>query len=368
MDSIDEALAGGRLRINLAALGQNWQALRARTADRVETASNIKANGYGLGIEQVSVALYSAGCRTFFVAVPEEGVRVKKAVPAATVYILAGLLPGAADFYAANDIRPVLSSMPEVTEWAKAKAAGLATAAAIHVDTGMNRLGVSIDEAKALAADTATVNAIAPALVMSHLACSDEPQHPLNKVQLERFRAVRALFSGVPASLANSGGVFLGADYHFDMVRPGIALYGGDITTGAPNPMRPVVTLEARVLIVRDAPSNDSVGYGATRTLTRPSKLAVVSVGYADGYHRRTGAEGGPARVFVRGKFAPIAGRVSMDLITIDVTDVPGVQRGDWVELFGANVPVDEPANHAGTIGYEFLTGLGHRYHRVYES
>ncbi len=202
---------------------------------------------------------------------------------------------------------------------------------------------------------------------MSHLACSDEPDNPLNRQQLERFRAVAALFPGVPASLANSGGVFLGPDYHFAHGAAGHrALRRRCHQRRARIPMRPVVTLEARVLAVRDAQAGETVGYGATRTLTRPSlhrrRRRRLCRRLSPPHRHRDN----PARVFVRGRFAPLAGRVSMDLITIDVTDVPGVQRGDWVELFGAHVPVDEAAGHAGTIGYEFLTGLGRRYHRVY--
>jgi alanine racemase len=364
--TIDEASAGGRLRIDLGALAANWRSLAARTGPAVETAAVVKADGYGLGIEPVARALAAAGCRTFFVALPGEGIGVRNAVPSSVIYILAGLLPGAAPLYRDHDLRPVLGSPPEVSEWAAAKRQGLPTQAAVHVDTGMNRLGLSFAEARKLATDAAALSAVAPALVMSHLACSDEPTNPENINQLNRFGEVVGLFPGVPASLANSGGVLLGADYHFQMVRPGIALYGGEVVAGVPNPMRPVVTLEARVLMVRRASAGEAVGYGGTRALKRPSLLAVVGVGYADGYHRRTGTPENPARVFVGGRFAPIAGRVSMDLITIDVTDVPGVARGDWVELFGANVPVDEAAAHAGTIGYEFLTGLGRRYHRTY--
>ena len=360
-------LAGGRLTVDLGALAANWRSVAERVGPKVEASAVIKADGYGLGIVAVARALAAAGCRTFFVAVASEGIAVRAAVPDAVIYVLAGLLPGTAAAHAAHDLRPVLSSRAEVDEWAAAKRAGMPTNSAIHIDTGMNRLGLSMDEANALAADRDLVAAVSPSLLMSHLACSDEPEHPMNRTQVERFRSVRALFPGIPASLANSGGVLLGPDWHFDMVRPGIALYGGDIVAGVRTPMRPVVTLEGRVLLVRDAKVGETAGYGATRTFDRPTRLAVLGLGYADGFHRITGRAGsGSARAFIRGSSAPFAGRVSMDLITIDVTDIPGVARGDWAELFGPNLPIDEAASHAGTIGYEFLTGLGRRYPRRY--
>jgi len=239
--------------------------------------------------------------------------------------------------------------------------------AAIHVDTGMNRLGLSLTEARILAGRTDLLAAISPALVMSHLACADDPDNRTNAVQLERFREVRSLFPGVPASLANSGGVLLGPDFHFDLTRPGIALYGARASIAVP-PLANVVTLEARIAQVRDADAGETVGYGATETLKRRSRVAVLAAGYADGYHRLAGSSDARpgARVFLHGRFAPLVGRISMDLMAIDVTGIPEARRGDWAELFGPHVQVDEAAGHAGTIGYEFLTGLGPRYERIY--
>ena len=232
----------------------------------------------------------------------------------------------------------------------------------------MNRLGLTLAEARALSQQRSLLRAIAPSLVMSHLAVADAPEHPLNRKQLAAFRAVRALMPDYPASLANSAGIFLGPDYHFDLVRPGIALYGASAVAGVPNPMRPVVTAEARVLQVREAKSGETVGYGATETMKQPSRIAILAAGYADGYHRAAGSSDTRpgARVFIGGRYATLVGRVSMDLLAADVTDVPGVERGDWAELFGPHVPIDEVADHAGTIGYELLTGLGRRYERSY--
>jgi alanine racemase len=240
--------------------------------------------------------------------------------------------------------------------------------AAIHVDTGMNRLGLSLHEALTLARDPVLLAAVAPSLVMSHLACSDTPEHPLNLRQLALFREIRSEFPDVPASLANSAGVFLGQQYHFDLIRPGIALYGVGPVAGIENPMHTVVTAEARVLAIREAEAGETVGYGATETLTRPSRIAILAAGYADGYHRLAGSSDSRkgAHVMIRGEMAPLVGRVSMDLMAADVTDLPRAVRGDWAELFGPNVPIDDVAARAGTIGYELLTGLGRRYARTY--
>lgn len=365
--AINTDLAGGRLTIDLGALAANWRALIDRVGPSVGVSAVIKADGYGLGGPIVAATLARAGCRTFFVALPDEGIAVRAAAPDAAIYVLGGLLPGTAGTFASHDLRPVLNAPAEIEEWTAARRGGVTTQAAVHIDTGMNRLGLTAAEAATLAADKARVAGLGLALVMSHLACSDEPDHAMNATQRDRFREARALFPGIPASLANSGGIFLGPDWHFDMVRPGIALYGGDIIAGVPPPSQPVVTLEARVLQVRQANVGETAGYGATRRFDRPTTLAVVGVGYADGFHRITGrANTGAAHAYIRGGMAPFAGRVSMDLLTLDVTDIPGVQAGDWAELFGPHIRVDEAASHAGTLGYEFLTGLGKRYPRRY--
>lgn len=359
---------GGRLTVDLVSLAANWKALADHVAGGGHaTAAVVKADAYGIGLEQAGRTLSAAGCTTFFVALPEEGRRLRAVLPRAVIYVLNGLL-GGADAYAAADIRPVLGSVLEIEEWAAFRKKGGTTGAAIHVDTGMNRLGLTLHEVLDLRRDGGLLKTLAPDLVISHLACADTPDHPMNLRQLALFREVRAEFPGLPASLANSAGVFLGPDYHFDLVRPGIALYGAVAVQGVTNPMRSVVTLEARVLSVRDAEEGETVGYGATRAIKQPSRLATLSIGYADGYHRLAGAtdERPGASVWVRGQRAPLVGRVSMDLITIDVTHIPGVVRGDWVEMFGRHIPVDEVARHAGTIGYELLTGLGRRYARRY--
>lgn len=364
-----EAMAGARLTIDLAALAANWSLL-ARHAAAAETAGVVKADAYGIGLEPAARALAAAGCRTFFVAMPAEGVRLRAALPQAVIYVLAGLVEGSAAAFAAHDLRPVLNTPAELEEWAGLRDRGVRNGCAIHIDTGMNRLGLSLHEALALSRDPALLAAVAPSLVMSHLACSDTPEHPLNLRQLALFREIRAEFPDIPASLANSAGVFLGEEYHFDLIRPGIALYGVGPVAGVANPMRPVVTAEARVLAIREAEAGETVGYGATETLIRPSRIAILAAGYADGYHRLAGSsdQRKGAHVMIRGEMAPIVGRVSMDLMAVDVTGLPRAMRGDWAELFGANLPIDDVAARAGTIGYELLTGLGRRYARTYQN
>jgi alanine racemase len=360
----DPSLAGGRLTVDLDALVANWRALSDR-ARGAATSAVVKGDAYGIGLEPAARALAEAGCQTFFVALPEEGLRLRDAVRDATIYVLAGLVKGAAAAYEAAGLRPVLGSWPEIEEWATSRR-GTAGGAGLHVDTGMNRLGLTLAEARKLAEHRTLRDAVSPGLVMSHLACADTPAHPLNRRQLATFRAVRALFPEVPASLANSAGILLGPEYHFDLTRPGIALYGGAPAEGAA--LRTVVRLEARILQIRDEKAGETVGYSAAETLRRPSRVAIVGVGYADGYHRAAGSDDQHpgARAYLHGAAVPLVGRVSMDLTAIDVTDLPDAARGDWVELFGPHVPLDEVARRAGTIGYELLTGLGRRYARRY--
>lgn len=361
--------ACGLLTIDLAAIVANWREL-GRRADGAECAGVVKADAYGCGLEQVSAALATAGCETLFVANLAEGRRVRGAAPGAAVYVLSGLLPGTAAAFADANLRPVLGSLAEIAEWdAFVAAAGWSGGAALHVDTGMNRLGLDLEAAAALRGRVPHTHLT---LVMSHLACAETPEHPLVARQIAAFREVRALFPGVPGSLANSSGIFLGPDALHDMVRPGVALYGGNPTPGHLNPMRPVVRLDGRVLQVREVEAGDTVGYGATWTAKGDARIAVVGIGYADGILRaasgsddRLGAE-----VMVAGEPCRIAGRISMDLMAIDVTALPDdrPQRGDLVTLLGDEIGVDDLASHAGTIGYEILTSLGRRYRRIWRS
>ncbi len=369
------AEAGGILTVDLDALAANWRSL-ARRAAGAECAAVVKADAYGTGAARAVPALWNAVCRTFFTAQLAEGIALRKAVPHAAIYVLNGLLPGTEALYLAHDLRPVLGALPEVEAW-RAHAAGRSVPpAALHVDTGMNRLGLEVADALALGAAGA---GFPLALVMSHLACAEEVGHALTARQAQRFAAVRAAFPGVPGSLANSSGIFLDAALRHDVVRPGYALYGGSPLVGALNPMRGVVGLEARIVQVGVAEDGEAVGYGGDWTARGRRRLAVIAVGYGDGYPRALGSgddrPGGD--VLVRGVRCPIAGRLSMDLTTIDVTAVAGdlahgdlargdLARGDTVTLIGGELTIDRVAAAAGTIGYQVLTSLGRRHYRRY--
>ncbi|KAB2915094.1 MAG: alanine racemase [Hyphomicrobiaceae bacterium] len=359
------------LTVDLAALRANWARLN-QTSGRAECAGVIKADAYGLGLAPIARALTNEGCKTFFVATVDEGRAAREVQPGATIYVLDGLLPGAEAHYAGFDLRPVLSGLAEVRDWAAyGRARGHRLPAAIHIDTGINRLGMPDYEVELLAAEPGLLDAIDVTLVMSHLACADEPKNPMNAVQRDRFETLRAKLPPAPASLANSGGMFLGPAYHFDLVRPGIALYGGRAHEGAPNPMQTVVRLAARILQVREVPPGATIGYGATYKVARHSRIATIGCGYADGFLRALSVatgEAGPVG-YVDDYPVPIVGRVSMDFITVDVTDVPAelIHRGTWVEVMGERVTVDDLTDRAGTIGYELLSRLSSRVYRVYE-
>ncbi len=364
------ATATGVLTVDLDAIVANWRKLE-KTAVPAECAGVIKADAYGCGAGPVARALAGAGCKTFFVATPDEARVVRAATPEAVIYVLDGFFQNSGDALAKIDARPVIGDLNELAEWdVFCRRSGWAGGAAIHIDTGLNRLGLSLTEAQGI---IPRINAgdHGITLVMSHLACAENLNHPLNGKQLATFREIASLFSGVPASLSNSSGIYLGPHFQFDMVRPGAALYGVNPTPEADNPMQPVVDLKARILRVRNVERGESVGYGGTWTARRPTRLAIVSAGYADGYFRAGGSNDGTrgAEVIVAGKRCPIAGRVSMDLIAVDVTDLPpnAARRGHLVTLIGEGITVDELAHHFGTIGYEVLTGLGRRYGRVYK-
>ncbi len=366
------AAARALLTVDLGGIKANWRWLSA-VAHGAECAGVVKADAYGLGIERVVAALWEAGCRTFFVATLVEGARVKAALPEAIVYVLDGLMPGTAPVCADRGLRPVLSGRAEIEEWAAyCRAVGSKLPAAVQLDTGMSRLGLPPSEVQALADDPAPFADFTLALVMSHLACADFGGAEMNARQKANFDAMRALLPPAPASLANSAGTLLGPDYRYDLVRPGIALYGGRAVEGRPNPAAKVVRVEARILQVREIAPGAVVGYGAMFTAARPTRIATIATGYADGFLRSiSGPVGKPSPpAYISGYRAPIAGRVSMDLVTLDVTDVPPAlaQRGAWAELIGRHVQIDDLADSSGTIGYEVLTRLGPRFQRIYVS
>jgi len=365
-----QATATGVLTVDLDAIVANWRKLE-KTAVPAECAAVIKSNAYGLGLEPVARALTKAGCKTFFVANLDEARAARAAAPSSAIYVLNGFIQNTGEGYAKSDARPVIGDLNELAEWdVFCRRTGWFGGAAIHIDTGMQRLGLTISEAQGL---VPRINAgdHGITLVMSHLACAENLHHPMNARQLASFREIASLFTGVPASLSNSSGIFLGPPFLFDVVRPGVALYGVNPTPEADNPMQAVVELKARVLQIREVERGESVGYGATWTARRPTRLAIVSAGYADGYFRAGGSNDGTrgAEVMVAGKRCPIAGRISMDVMAIDVTDLEknAVRRGHMVTLLGDGITVDELAHRFGTIGYEVLTSLGKRYARVYK-
>jgi alanine racemase len=365
----EAAEAGGLLTIDLAAIEANWKMLASTTVP-VECAAVVKGDGYGCGLEPVTRALSRAGCRTFFVADVAEGRRVRAIAPDATVYVLNGVMPGSAQALANDYLQPVINSTTELAEWDAFVAINKwRGGAALHVDTGMNRLGITVDEAVAIAPRLQSENH-GFTLLMSHLACAEIPDHPMNDRQIHLFREVRILYRGLASSLANSSGIFLGGTVYCDLVRPGVALYGVNPTPGKQNPMRPAVELKGRIIQVRTVGKGESLGYGAAFTVSRPSRIAIVAVGYADGYLRSAAAARGKpaAEVVVAGRRCPVAGRVSMDLLAVDVGELAegAVRRGDLATLIGDGMSIDDLAAGMGTIGYEVLTNLGRRYHRVY--
>jgi alanine racemase len=351
------------LTIDLGALAANYRRLQ-QEAPGSEVAGVVKANGYGLGARAVAGALWQAGCRRFFIAQLEEGRELKGHLPDAVIHVLNGLPAGSEDAVRDAGLIPVLNHPGELERYARqARRTDERLPAVLQIDTGMCRLGFSAAEIAQL--DMDLLAPLEPTLVMSHLAVAEEPENPLNALQRERFERLRRLLPAAPASLANSSGVFLGPDFHFDLCRPGVALYGVNPTPGRANPMAPVVTLEAPVLQVHEVCEPGTVGYGATFRTAAGSRIATVPVGYADGYPRSAGSM---ASARIGDRSVPLAGRVSMDLIGLDVSALPAdaVRPGTLVTLIGGPDGVDELAAAAGTIGYEVLTRLGSRFARRY--
>ncbi|HEV7433053.1 MAG TPA: alanine racemase [Steroidobacteraceae bacterium] len=350
-----------RITIDLGALAANY-ALLVRRVGHAEVAAVVKANAYGLGIAPVASRLVEEGCRTFFVSTLAEGIELRTLQSTPRIYVLNEAPPDSPALFVRHNLLPVLNTCADAVHWAQ-QAAG--APAALQIDTGMTRAGVSMTEFQELAGDPTLRSKLNLLLLVSHLACADEPARSLNDTQLERFERLRRLWPGVPWSLANSAGSFLGTRFHGDVVRTGIALYGGrPFATGA-NPMAEVVRMEGQVLQLREVREQVSVGYGATRQLSPPARIATVDVGYADGYPRALGGCGYAVRA---GQRAPLLGRVSMDLLTLDVSAPAHVELavGDYVELIGGGVPLEEVAALAGTVNYELLTRLSRRAQRIY--
>ncbi len=364
--ALDEAAYGATLTIDLRAIAANWRTMSSR-AGKAECGAVIKADAYGCGISQVAPALYRAGCRTYFVAHLSEAQTARAALADdAAIYVLNGLLPGSALHYAAIKAMPVIGSYDELSEWIST---GKGQPCAIHVDTGMNRLGFGAHELTS----PVTQDAVARAkgnLLLTHFSASEDAADAANPRQVESFAKIAEQYPNLRKSLYNSSGHFLiGAPAH-NLTRPGYALYGGNPTPGQPNPMQPVITLTSTILQVRDVANGEGVGYNSRWHARGRRKLATIWTGYADGYPRNGSntdtIKGGSA--LVGGVLCPFAGTVSMDLIIVDVTDAPAdnVKRGAPVTLIGGSLDIDTVGLAAKTIGYEVLTNLGHRYNRVY--
>lgn len=338
-----------RLSVDLDALAANHDCLARLTGRPVQPV--VKADAYGLGAGACVTRLMRAGARTFFVARLSEGVALREAVgEAPVIYVLDGCTSGAAAALRDAGLRPVINHADQLSRWQEAGGGPCG----LHIDTGMNRLGFRPEDAPAPFTGLA--------LVMSHLACADEPDSPMNRQQRDSFAAIRRRYADIPASFANSGGCFLGPDYAFDAVRPGISLWGGG-PEGRPDPrIRPVATFSAPILQVRQVPTGESVGYARGKVAVQPLTVATVGAGYADGVMRATSPRG---QVFVAGHLRPILGRISMDALAVDVTGLDVVE-GDRVELFGPNRPIDDAARDTGTIAYELLTSVGSRVDRTY--
>ena len=361
--------ATGILTVDLDAISANWRLLSSRAVP-AECAAVVKADAYGCGIEPVTRALAISGCKTFFVATLDEARVVRGAAPNAAIYVLDGFFSHTGRAYIDLECRPVIGDIGELAEWdAFCRHRGVNPGAALHIDTGMNRLGLNMAEAQALIPRVQQGNH-GFTLVMSHLAAAEALDNPLNGKQLGAFREIARHFTGITSSLSNSSGIFLGPTFLFDLVRPGAALYGVNPTPEADNPMKQVIDLKARIVQVRDVERGDHVGYGASWTARRPTRIAIIAAGYADGYFRAAGGVDGTrsADVVINKKRCPMAGRISMDLMAVDITDLPKPpRRGDMATLIGDGITLETLAKHFGTIGYEVLTSLGPRYARVYK-
>lgn len=358
--------AGAALTVDLDAVRWNYRLLRGKLKADAQCAGVLKADAYGLGANKIGPALELEGCRHFFVAHLDEGLRLKPCIPKSSIYVLNGLPRGSELEAAQAGLIPVLNSLEQLNAWsACARGLGRTLPGVVQIDSGMHRFGWSSRETAGWVKAGSRKDGIDIRYVMSHLACADNPFSSANEVQLNKFRCASQHFPGALRSLANSSGIFLGSDFHYDLVRPGAALYGINPVPSRPNPMRPVARLTARVAQLREADRGDCIGYGGDYRVGDRTRLATLSIGYADGLHRALHARG---RVYFGGQELRVVGRVSMDCLSVDVTSIPPerLSLGDEIEVLGPHQSVDDLAESMGTIGYEVLTGLRHRFRRTY--
>jgi len=357
----------GLLTIDLDAIASNYRTLRDTVAPSACGAC-VKADCYGLGLPQIAPVLAAEGCKDFFVSFPDGGVRLRALLPDVRIHVFTGLSGGPVSVFADHNLIPVLNSLGDIETWRSFCAkSGALRPCDIHIDTGMLRLGLPPDELQELGDAPSLLDGLAVDSVMSHLACADTRQNPMTAAQLAMFRQAMTLFPSARKSLANSSGIFHGSEYHFDLARPGAAIYGVNPTPDMISPMSQVVRLQGKILQVRSVDTPQTVGYGASHRITKPGRIATVGVGYADGYLR---AAGGSGTAYIGDAPVPVVGRVSMDMITLDVSSIPThyCEPGTAVDLIGPNNDVDSLAAESGTIGYEILTALGSRFQRIYKT
>ena len=356
------AHAPTHLTIDLDAIVANYKILSSLSAP-ASCAAVVKADAYGLGIDTVSRILANAGCEIFFVALLDEGITLRRILPGAKIFVLNGVFADEAFEFHHHRLIPALNDLEQIHIWTRSCQLKTPQPAALQFDTGMARLGFTPTECAALLAAPDVLSAFPISGILSHLACANDPTHPMNIEQREQFKKIIIQLPSAPASLSASSGIFLGCDWHFDMVRPGASLYGVAPESGAPNPMRQVVKLQGKILQIRSVDTPQTVGYGATHQFSATTRIATIAAGYADGYMRSLSNRG---TVYIGETRVPVVGRVSMDLITLDITDAIEAQTGDLVDLIGPKNDVDSLAAEAGTIGYEILTNFGQRYGRTY--
>ncbi len=359
--------AGTTLSIDLNAIIANYNYLIQKVKP-AHCAAVIKADGYGLGMLPIAKALKKTSCKNFFVAYLDEGIALRSILNQDyNIFILNGLFPRDARPFIKHHLTPVLNDLNQIKIWVQiCKEANINYPAAIQFDTGMSRLGLNENDLKIL--QQKALSPFNPVLIISHLACADEPKHPNNLLQLKKFKFFKKFFPSVTASLSASSGIFLGEAWHFDLTRPGAALYGLNPVPNQKNPMNPVVTLKSKILQIRVIPKNTPIGYGATYISHRPLKLAIIAIGYGDGFSRSLSNKAYVRHVHYPEIPLPIVGKISMDCLCIDISPLSDntIQLQDEIEIIGPHSPIELIAQNANTIGYEILTSLGNRYHRIY--
>jgi len=355
----------GVLEINLSHIADNYRLFRNKVGKQCKVAGVVKANAYGLGLEAIVKKLDSLNCPQYFVATLDEAIQLRTFNTDTPVVVLGGLFHDAEKEYLIHNITPVLNSLDDIARWkdlAAQKSQPLN--AFLHFDTGMNRLGLSYDETQYIINDKTALEGIQIKTVMSHFACADEKDHPLTAQQTADFASRIKAFPQSLYSLANSPGLFRSATYHYNLVRPGIALSGGNPTPETTNPMKQTVALKAQILQIRTCKKGETIGYSASHKFDKDTMTATIGLGYADGFLRTADKQ---KTFYYNGAPCPVIGRVSMDLITIDLSALAEKpKQGDMIEILGPHQTIDDLANDLGTIPYEFLTSLGARYHREY--